>query len=84
MSALAKRISELVGSLGTIEGLERVTDEIGILNQRPADHRTELSRAEVLDLQAALGVLRTALSEMSRVARGMLENAGVRGIDHVG
>jgi len=84
MSALANRISQLAGWLGTMEGLEHVNGEIRTLNARLADHRIELSREEVLDLHAALAFLGNAISEMSWVARVMLESAGVRGIDHVG
>jgi hypothetical protein len=84
MSALANRISELAGLLGTVEGLGQVNDEIRTLNERLAQHDLELSRDEVLDLHAALAFLGTAISGMNRVARGMLERAGVRGIDYVG
>ncbi len=84
MSELANRISELAGRLGTTEGLGHVNDEIRTLNERLADHHVELSCDEVLDLHAALAFLGKAISEMSRVARAMLETAGIRGLDHVG
>ncbi len=84
MSALGKRISELAGRLGTIEGLEQVEQEIRALNQRLLHADLDLSRGETLEIHDALAFLGNAISEMSRVAKRMLESAGVRGIEHVG
>jgi hypothetical protein len=84
MSALGNRIAKLAGLIGTIQGLELVNEEVRHLNERLASPGYKLSHDEVIDLRAALGILGKALAEMSRVARGMLEGVGVRGIDHVG
>jgi len=84
MSALGKRISELAGRLGTIEGLEQVDREIRTLNQRLLDPVLDLSRVETMEVHDALAFLGSAISEMSRVAKRILESAGVRGIDNVG
>ena len=84
MSALANRISELARWLGTMEGLDRVNGEIRTLNERLADHRLKPSHEEMVDIHDALAFLGKAISEMSRVARGMLASAGIGGIDHVG
>jgi hypothetical protein len=84
MSELANRITEMAGWLGTMEGLFRVTNEISILNERLAGARAKLPRDEMMDIHHALTFLGNAISEMSRVSRGTLEQAGVKGLDHVG
>jgi hypothetical protein len=84
MLTLGKRISELAGRLGTIEGLQQVDQEIRTLNQRLLDPDLDLSRGETMELQRALAFLGNSISKMTRVAKSMLETAGARGIDNVG
>ena len=84
MSELANQIMGLAGRLGTLSGLKCVDEEIRILNERLLDPHIELSRDEIVELQAGLAFLGSAISEMTRVTRGMLEQAGVKGLEHVG
>ncbi len=84
MSALGKRISELAGRLGTIEGLEQVGYEIRTLNQRLLDPDLDLSRGETLEIHHALAFLGNAISEINQVTKKILESAGVGSIDNVG
>jgi len=77
------QIAELAASLGTIDGLQRVSFETDLLNAHLAKRDISWSRDELVKMRTALGFLSSAIVEMSRVVRAILAEAGVRP-DHVG
>jgi hypothetical protein len=79
----AERIAELANSLGTANGLQRVNFEIDLLNVRLTEKDLSLSREELAKMSAALTSLSGAIVDMSRAARAMLAEAGVKA-DYVG
>jgi hypothetical protein len=83
MLNLPERIAELAGSLGTSSGLKRVNLEIDLLNARLTEEGVLLSEEELVKLRGALASLSGAIGDMSRVARTILSEAGVKA-DYVG
>ena len=70
-------IKQLSGSLGSIEGLQRVNSEINILTERLIRKDFTLSQEELTRMGEALASLRDAIGEMRRIARLILAEAGV-------
>ena len=80
----AEKIAELAGSLGTLEGLIRVSTEMESLRLHLAASSETLSRNELVRMLCALDTLSAAILSMGRVTRDLLGQAGSGAVDCVG
>jgi hypothetical protein len=78
-----EEVAGLASELGTADGLRRVKLEIDLLSERFEEKRLPFSHEELSRIQIALASLSAAIIEMTRIARVMLAEAGVRA-DNVG
>jgi hypothetical protein len=80
----ADQIAELAGSLGTPEGLIKVSTEMESLRLQLAVTSEILSRNQLARMLCALDTLNTAILSMGRVTRELLGQAGSGAVDCVG
>jgi hypothetical protein len=83
MVTTAQEVAALASELGTTAGLERVKQEIELLNTHLAEGTLPCSREDLPAMSAALASLGDAVIKMNRIAQAMLFEAGVSA-DYVG
>jgi len=66
---IPETVAELAGSLGTAEGLRRITREIGQLCESLSARPLEFSREELVEIDRAITALSAGMFEMDRAVR---------------